>query len=544
MATSSYIPLSDESNITKSFLFWDFTDNKMSIQNGSDKIQTMIDENKSDEDIKNALATMDEAILALNPKGGKIGIGTKSPEYTVDVNGDLNVKGSFYTANFAVSSVIDSTVDPATQVDTFIKAMKYNKTVDGISTSPVMSWSMGLNNNGFVVKNNISSVNAISFTDKIIFGLPIEDLTVNNLTVNTKIEYKDIINQSSIDVDTLIVSVTGTITALGAETANITTGSVTTLTSENATIINLLTAKDITTTGVATIPSVSTTNGSIETLTSNKITTDELFIGTQQVTLDNMTSKFDAILDSFQTDICDVEDELYELNTPCLVSSKGSIVSTPTTYSEIVNDPLFMLWPNRNFIELLYKTELPIKTFTKKFSYEFYSKYEEIYSGSKETLINIQCRTKSNFDCMITYDPHEKKYTFRINDYSSNYIEIETDEIDTDIKNVDEWRHFKIAVDMDLGLYKFFVDDVEATIKTGTGTFDSFDIEETDLFYFSLGIGEYKDYTDLLFRPSYDITTTHFSSGIPYSSKNILIGKNCSFHLDSNGNFWAAKVWS
>jgi len=49
--------------------------------------------------------------------------------------------------------------------------------------------------------------------------------------------------------------------------------------------------------------------------------------------------------------------------------------------------------------------------------------------------------------------------------------------------------------------------------------------------------------TDLIFIPKYDISIEHFTNNKPWSSSNAVIGKNCSFYLDDNGNFWTKKVW-
>lgn len=316
MADSSIVRVVNGDGTVKSFIFWSSEDSTLQIQNASDKISSLTDSGSTEQQIYDALKNDTEAYLCLNPAGGRIGIGTKTPGYTLDVNGDLAITGSLVlqkitdvgssdyfvqpgstsvAASFAgsigigtkaptekihIKTVNDLTVDPNVINNPLIRIDQFQKTkaTDGtISEAIVNSYSIGISSSKFSILDNVKNDVALSIssTDIIINrNLSMTELTVDKIVVNqlatstTKLITKDfettgltiIPTLTSTDIATENLEITGVATI-----PLISTSEITTLTSTNAIISNKLTVKDLEISGTLTTTKkfISYTEGTI-----------------------------------------------------------------------------------------------------------------------------------------------------------------------------------------------------------------------------------------------------------------------------------------
>jgi len=109
------------------------------------------------------LTTMGNASLKITDliviKDGKIGVGTPTPQYTLDVRGDFYVSGNMYsTMNYVVGSTVDWSVAPYQQVTcgngglsaTFVNPagpcgllLVIKRTGNGVASFPSVFWQGG-----------------------------------------------------------------------------------------------------------------------------------------------------------------------------------------------------------------------------------------------------------------------------------------------------------------------------------------------------------------------------------------------------------------
>lgn len=556
---SGYISVTDSEENEKSYIFWNFSDGRLLIQNGADLISPLTQQSKSNEEIRNTIKNEVSSQILLNSLGGRIGIGTEDPKYTLDVNGDLGISGSLImkkisdydspqeyfiepgadisgslkgnigigtktpSEKITIKSINNLTVTPNTFEKSTIRFENWNKT----STEETInkSYSMGLIDSKFTL---LDSTGAVVFSiDEELFTLNkkffISELTVDKITINQNISYKSIVVDDDFSTDVLTAN-TGTIMELNSQTSAITDCTITNLeitssvilpTLTNINMSNKTTTKDLDVTNIANIK--------------------QLFVNQKEIKIENLGSKFDSILDTLETDECLDIYELYPLNTKCIASSLGSF-STTTTVSIIEEN---QLWTGRNSIKFNSITNLPIKNMNREFSFEFYSRFDTTNLYSDEPILTIQKENDVYFKCSVIFVNSIDKIKLRFETSTQNYIEIISNSITA--KPLNEWRHFKVSIDMTNDIFKFYLDGEEQTSVAGSGSFISYDILEDEKFYFKTG--DDLIFTDLLFIPEFNVSLEHFNNNRPWSSSNILIGKNSSFHLDNNGNFWAKKVW-
>lgn len=546
---SGYISITDSEENEKSYIFWNFSNGRLLIQNGAELISQLSKQNKTNEEIRNTIKDEVSSQILLNSLGGKIGIGTEEPKYTLDINGDLGISGSLNmkkisdydtpqeyfiepgsnisaslkgnigigtktpSEKITIKSVNNLGITPNVFENSSIRFENWNKT----STEEKInkSYSMGLIDSKFTL---LDSTNNVVFSiDDEFFTLNkkffISELIVDKIAVNQNISYKSIIVNDDFSTDILTAN-TSTITNCTISNLEITSSVILpTLTDIN--ISNNTTTKDLNVTNIANIK--------------------QLFVNQKEIKIENLGSKFDSILDTLETDECDETYELYPLNTKCIVSSLGSFSNTADISVKEENQ----LWTGRNSIQFNSMTNLPIKNMRKNFSFEFYFRFDTTNIYNDSPIIVLEKENDVHFECSITFINSIKKFNLKFKTTSQNYIEIISNEITA--KPLDQWRHFKVSIDMTNDIFKFYLDGEEQTFTQGTGSFINYDILEDEKFYFKTGSNVIL--TDLLFIPEYNISLDHFNNSKPWSSSNILIGKNSSFHLDSNGNFWAKKVW-
>ena len=576
---SGYISVTDSEENEKSYIFWNFSDGRLLIQNGADLILPLTQQSKSNEEIRNTIKNEVSSQILLNSLGGRIGIGTEDPKYTLDVNGDLGISGSLImkkisdydspqeyfiepgadisgslkgsigigtktpSEKITIKSINNLAVTPNIFEKSTIRFENWNKT----STEETInkSYSMGLIDSKFTL---LDSTGAVVFSiDEELFTLNkkffISELTVDKITINQNISYKSIVVDDDFSTDILTAN-TGTITELNSQTGTITnfnsqTGTITNFNSQTSTITDC-TITNLEITSSVILPTLTNINMSNKTTTKDLDVTNianikQLFVNQKEIKIENLGSKFDSILDTLETDECLDTYELYPLNTKCIASSLGSF-STTTTVSIIEEN---QLWTGRNSIKFNSITNLPIKNMNKEFSFEFYSRFDTTNLYRDEPILTIQKENDVYFKCSVIFVNSTDKIKLRFETSTQNYIEIISNSITA--KPLNEWRHFKVSIDMINDIFKFYLDGEEQTSVARSGSFISYDILEDEKFYFKTG--DDLIFTDLLFIPEFNVSLEHFNNNRPWSSSNILIGKNSSFHLDSNGNFWAKKVW-
>lgn len=582
---AGYISITDSEENEKGYIFWNFSNSRLMVQNGLSLIQPLVEENKTNEEIRSAVKDEVATQILLNSLGGRVGIGTEEPKYTLDVNGDLGISGSLVmkkisdydkpqeyfvepgsdisgslkgnlglgtktpTEKITIKSVNDLTVTPNVLNKSTIRFENWNKTTEETVNKV---YSLGIIDSKFTL---LDSNNAVVFSiDEELFTLNkrffISELTVDRITINQNISYKSIVVDDDFSTDILTAN-TGTITNLSVSNTLTTKDLEITnaLTANTGTIIDLsvsnkLTTKDLEVTNSVTLPTLLNINMSETTSTKDLVVSDttrtnKLFVNNKEIVLENLSSKFDSLLDTTETQECDNESELYQLNTGCIASSLGSI--SISNYHTLIDSEDDLLWTDRSVTLFTSSSNLPLKRISKTFSYEFYFRFQNTNVYSEVPILQLQKQSDSNFDCNVSYVDNTKKFKLKFGTTFSNYIEILSDPISEVTKPLDQWRHLKVSIDMNNNLFNFYLDGVEQTSLTGSGTFDLYEILDTDEFYFRTGNDQM--FTDIIFIHNYDTSLEHFTNNKPWSSSNTLIGKNCSFHLDNNGNFWAKKVW-